>query len=425
MNALRAALPEVGRRWDGECTRSRLALGVATTTIVGACLFGLTRAVGAEHFDCFHVCVGLAAALLGGYGALRAAGSVSAERRQGTWDLLRLTPLSSFEIAAGKFLGAPMFPAILALSLLPWALAGAPLSKYGTPDGALPLLAFLAATALGSWAIGLMVSALADERLGNSEGTQAFVVVLLLPLISGSVPSFARNNAELGFETGQYWGATLPLWLIAAATWLAFGAWAFEAARWRIAHDKLEPLRPWRISAFMIFVVLYFAGFKAYDGAERSALIAWPYVAALVASLAEPWSRVQWRTWLSGAAARRLSGAPVWMRALATLAAIAAALSLSAPEAPRFPILLALFAARDVCFLQWCRLRVRKNADFVAVVYLAILYGLPLLIGGIAAHGQVNYFFAAIVKPNLGFALNVLPGLVEAAAAAALLFHAV
>jgi hypothetical protein len=92
--------------------------------------------------------------------------------------------------------------------------------------------------------------------------------------------------------------------------------------------------------------------------------------------------------------------------------------------ARRFPILLCLFALRDLFFLQWCRLKVRKNPEIVAVVYFALAYGLPVMITGISREGQLNYLFSAMTNKDVGFIVNVLPGLAQAALAGFVLIRA-
>jgi hypothetical protein len=423
-------LPEIRRRWDAECSTARLAIGVLTSFIVGASIFSLTAQIGAEKFDCYAVCLRAAMFVLIGYGSVRVAASVGEERRQGTWDLMRLTPLSSFEIALGKLLGAPLYPVILTAALIPWMIIGAHLSPEAASQRCLPVLVEFACMTFGCWALALLVSALTDERLGNSEGTRFVLLVLIGPLVAATLSRVSKTLSVHGeppfiqLQTFVYYGWTVSCWSFDAISWLLFGAWAFEAARWRIGVDKLEPLSSWRITAFIIFLFAYFYGWPSQAGSQTP--IIFPYIAVLLASLAEPWSAGQWRLWWSKAGPQRLTQAPVWMRGAATFVLVSIVYAfLSSADGDlegvigkRYPILLCLFALRDIFFLQWCRLKVRKNPEIVAVVYIALAYGLPVMITGVSHQGRLNYLFSAMTNKDVGFVVNVLPGLVQAALAA-------
>ena len=419
------SLPEIRRRWDAECTPSRLGLGVVTATVIGATFFSLTLKLGGDKFDCFSMCLGAAMLTLIGYGTVRVAASVSEERRQGTWDLLRLTPLTSLEIALGKMIGAPLYALVLAAALLPWIVLSVGFSPKGAPAHSLPILVEYACMTFGAWALGLLFSSLADERLGNSDGTRFVLLAALIPLAGSTLSRIEYGGGPKSgqWQTFLYAGSTTTCWMFDALTWLIFGAWAFEAARWRIGLDKLEPRSPWRISAFIVFLVYYFSGFPAI-GIET--VVLYPYIVVLVASLAEPWGLGQWGRWLSQTGWSRLTRSPVWMRGALTFGLVAVAISLvphaaddgNAFFARRFPIMLAVFAFRDIFFLQWCRMRIKKNPEIFAVVYIALAYALPAIIA------EWSFLFSAMANKNFGFAANVLPGVLEAALAAAVLARA-
>ena len=429
-------LPEIRRRWDAECSSARLAIGVVTALVIGASLLSLTLQLGADRFDCYAMCLRAAMIVLIGYGTVRVAGSVGEERRQGTWDLMRLTPLSSLEVALGKLLGAPLYPVILAAALVPWLVVSAHLSPEATLQRGLPMIIEIACMTFGSWALALMVSSLADERLGNSDGTRFVLLALIVPLVAFTISRMMKTvyvHGEPPFvqmPTFAYYGVTVSCWSFAALSWLIFGAWAFEAARWRIGIDKLEPLASWRISAFMIFLVAYFSGFPPES--RPKTVIFFPYIALLLAAFAEPWSAGQWRLWRAKPGLQRLTQSPAWMRGAATLVLVSSAFSIASSAAvdssgviaTRFPILLCLFALRDIFFLQWCRLKARKNPEILAVVYLALAYGLPAMIAGVTRSTGLNYLFSPMASGDVGVIVNILPGVLQAAAAAAVLARA-
>lgn len=414
--------PEIARRWDSECTGTRLALGLGTATVLGGCLYGASLLAPAQQNpELFTPLIFLQAVILVGYGTSRVIASIGDEKKSGTWDLQRLTPLTSWQLAAGKFLGAPLYAVCLAAALFPWsllALASSP--KLAFADAG-KIYALLFAATCFAWALGLAISAHADERHGVGDGSKVLLIMALYPLLFSTLErSRGPGHAD------DFYGLAIPTWLFASGSLLVFGAWIFESARLRIAFDKLEPAHSWRLPAFCAFLMWYQLGFDPRSPALTTIL---PLVIVLISAIGETWGAQEWRAWAARGAVERIARAPAWMTgltacALLTFVAVARGLrvdSTDAATASRFPVLLLAFTIRDVLFLQWCRLKIRRRPEIVALVYIGLAYGLPFLITMILRNLNAGYLYCASVEKDLPALVNFLPGIAQAAAAAALL----
>jgi hypothetical protein len=354
-------LPEIARRWDSECTRWRLLLGCGTVAVLGA---GLCAAAGGADNppQVFHWFVAMQAFVLLGYGTARVVASVSDEKRQGTWDLQRLTPQTALQLAAGKLAGAPLYALILTAAFLPWALIAAAGSAQTSAFDVSRAYVSLGAAAAFAWAMGLVVSTHSDERQGLGDGGKFLMLAALYPLASWQL-----TTAFASRKMTEFYGATLPDWLFFSLSDVVFAAWAFESARCRIARD----------------------------------------------------------TWLRRAPVQRLSFAPTWLSGLAAAAALAAALTAATsggePPSARFPLLFLFFATRDILFLQWCRLKIKRQPEFFALVYIGLAYVLPWLVALTLHLHPTSFLFFPAPGRDVPALVNLLPGALEAAGAAALL----
>ncbi len=356
------------------------------------------------------------------YGALCTAKSVTQERAGRTWDFQRLTPLSSFRLAAGKFMGAPVFAWFLFACLLPAALITAVLapeadwtffSRYAT--GTSCALLFIAA--------GLLASAYDDtggSGMGHLSGPLTGIVgVVFLNAAFRYLNSWAGPYAEplsfYGWEMGEVSGA-----LFITAGFLAFAAWAFLGARCRIGRDLLERRRLWRLPAFLFFLAWFVSG-TGYSEAARSSgvLVSAVLLPGLTAYMAAFLSRERseyWRRWLAGAGrARRLDDAPAWLKGAASVLVIGACLWLvnfyfANPverQNGRLLLILPLFLLRDLFFLQWCRFSKSRRPEMMALAYIALAYALPLIILAPAGLRGLLPVFVPYAPAGVGAAANL------------------
>src|SRR5262249_4085616 len=154
-------------------------------------------------------------------GTARVAGSVINERAERTWDLQRLTPQSSVELAGGKVLGAPLFAYFLSACFLPWTLIGYATSA-GAAGGLFWPFALLACAALLCLGLGLLVSAYADQTLVGGSPTTAAALIGF----GGLQAAFGIASLLAGHESAPYFGRAVPVKLLVAASFAAFGLWA-------------------------------------------------------------------------------------------------------------------------------------------------------------------------------------------------------
>ena len=363
------------------------------------------------------------------YATLCTARSVTQERADRTWDFQRLTPLSSLRQAAGKFLGAPVFPWFLFAAMTPAALAAA-----FAPD--------LAGHFLARYALGLSCSLffiaaglLASSYDDTGAGGLGFMSGPLIGLAGVSTLNAAfRYHAALsspyaspisfyGLEMG---GNCAVLFMTAG--FLAFAAWAFLGARYRIGRDLLERRRLWRLPAFLFFLAWFAAGFDIHDALKPphlplSALLL-PCVAVYLSGILSREGREYWRRWLAaGRAAARYDDAPAWLKGAVPvflIAAVLAALNFSTglfgpPDAGwRIFAILPLFLLRDMMFLQWCRFSASRRPEMMALIYIALAYALPGLILGPAGLKAALPYFLPYVGEGIGAAANLAGALAQA-----------
>lgn len=421
MNPLTDLFPEIYRYRAQEAGRVKLLSSLAAAAALCAALGYSVARTTASWGSYLSAVTFLQFNMLAFYGAVCTARCVTQERAERTWDFQRLTPLSSFEIAAGKFLGAPVFAWFLFACLLPAALLSLAFSPSVYGD-------FLSRYALGlsvallSMAVGLLASAY-DETGGSGMGH------LSGPLI-GLAGATTLNSA---FRYADSMGRPLPQLvsfygldlgpvasvLFLAATFLAFGGWAFLGARYRVGRDLLERKRAWRLPAFLVFLAWYITGFE--HAAPRSgslpltALIL-PGLTVYIASFLSCERREYWRRWLVGEnPERRLDDTPAWLKGVVPMLAIALVLwFVYAPGAPegvkvqgRLYLLLPLFLLRDLLFLQWCRFSASRRPEMMALAYLALAYALPLIILLPTRMTGILPAFVPYANSGLGAAANL------------------
>ena len=416
--------PEIYRYCKQEAGRVRLVSGFAGATALCLAAAFLVKHTTGSWYDFLKIVTFMQFNMLLFYGTLCTAKSVTQERAARTWDFQRLTPLSAFRLAAGKFLGAPVFPWFLAASMLPAGLAAGLLGTGIQTD-------FLCRYALGItasllfMAAGLLASSY-DETGGSGAG---FLSGPLLGLVGLSVlnTGFRYRDQVLGLypEPMGFYGYTLgyvPGVTFLSVSFLVFAAWAFLGARYRIGRDLLEKRRLWRMPAFMFFLAWYAAGMAMADNsrpptAPVSALLL-PALAAYISAVLSGERREYWRRWLSpgGRLAARLDEAPAWLKGTAAVFLIAAVLAginfftgLFGPPTAfwRAFVLLPLFLLRDMMFLQWCRFSNSRRPEVMALIYIALAYALPGMILGPTGMKTAMPYFVPYVYANISAAANL------------------
>ncbi|MBI4351300.1 MAG: hypothetical protein HY550_07670 [Elusimicrobia bacterium] len=421
MTALTERFPEIFRYRAQETGRvklvSSLAAALALCAATGYSVYGTTASWG----DYLSVLTFMQFNMLAFYGALCTARAVTQERAERTWDFQRLTPLSSFGIAAGKFLGAPVFPWFLFACLLPAELLCL-LFSPGVYGDLLCRYALGLSVALLSMAVGLLASSY-DDTGGSGMGHLSGPLIGLAG--AGALNTAFRYSDSLArpyYQPVTFYGSQLgPVSGVAflTASFLAFAAWAFLGARYRIGRDLLEKRRAWRLPAFLVFLAWYTAGLE--QGSSRTGVppltaLLLPALGVYIAAFLSCERREYWRRWLAAEEpARRLDDSPAWLKGGAAMLVIAAALflvyGLDAPGEGRIYgriyLILPLFLLRDLLFLQWCRFSAGRRPEMMALAYLALAYLLPLIMLGPTKMTGFLPLFVPYTNGDLGAAANL------------------
>lgn len=415
--------PEIYRYRAQETGRVKLISGLAAALAVCAAAAYVEIHTDGSWKDYLSAITFMQFNMLVFYGALCAAKAVTQERAERTWDFQRLTPRSSLELAAGKFLGAPVFPWFLFVCMLPAAFTALLAAPGATGWLFFSRFALGLTCALLAMAVGLLASAY-DDTGGSGMGHLAGPLVGLAGIgalnasyryLESWSKAYPRPIAYFGFNLGEAQGV-----LFLAATFLAFGAWAFLGARYRIGRDLLERNRLWRLPAFLAFLALYVAGFcypqVSITGGDLLAALALPCLVVYMAAFLSSERREYWRRWLAAEnAPRRLAQAPAWLKGAASILVIAAALILfsaggilSAEKiSGRYFLLFPLFLLRDLFFLQWCRFSASRRPEMMALAYLALAYALPGIMLSTAGLKELLPLFIPYAQAGLNPFVNL------------------
>ena len=422
MSGLREAFPEIARYSMSETRLSRLTIAAVTTVVLGGALLTMDSAAGESGKLLYSTALVLEGLFLLVYGTVRATGSVLNERVERTWEIQRLTPLSSFEMAVGKLLGAPILAYYLAILMLPWVVTGFLLSDQTTLLDFCWHQALLVSAAFFAISLGLLTSSHAGEATsGSSAGTGGglvgfFALQVLLQFL------FDRHPGGPGL---RFFGVEWDPKAFVVFSCVAFGLWAFAGAKWRIGKELLERGRPWRLPAFMGFLVLYQTGFpnsNIYYSAVAPAFF------AFFSAVLSRESRDHWKRWLTGGD-NRGGLTPAWITAAASYAGLAVIVVVFGKtsgwnaEGPewRYPLMQACFLFRDFAFLQFCRFTASRRPEVMALIFIALMYALPTAV--LASFGMKGAFYLCVpyVDPGSGAFLNILPAALQAVAMAVLL----
>lgn len=420
--------PEIYRYRAQDAGRVRLVSGLAGALAVCAAAGYSVAKTTASWGEYLSVVTMMQFNMLVFYGALCTGKSVAQEKAERTWDFQRLTPLTSFDIAAGKFLGAPVFAWFLFACMLPAACLP-PLFSSGTYEYFFGRFVLGLPCALLSMAAGLLVSAYDDtggSGLGHLSGPLAGLAGLVALNVSFRYADavWDGRGSALYFYGASFSGAQGVLFI--SASFLAFAAWAFLGARCRIGGDLLERRRAWRLPAFVVFTALYVNGFEHSPegrGDLPFSALTLASLTALIAAFLSPERGEYWRRWLKGGVpARLLDDAPAWMKGFAAAAAVAAGLYLAYGLAPagqarpyeRLYVILPLFLLRDLMFLQWCRFTASRRPEMMALAYLAMAYALPMMV--LAPTGLQAWlpYFVPYARAGTHAALNLAGPLAQA-----------
>ena len=415
--------PEIIRYARIEARRGRLVTGLITTNVIAFAIYLMATQSQDLGEILVTVLLWVQGALVLVYGTLRTTASVLAERKERTWDFQRLTPLSSWELTWGKLIGAPVFPYFLSLSLLPWVVFGVALSAAVSWGQMLVFYLNLLGIGLAALSMGLLLSAYQDQDSKTTSATAGGAILGFFGLQVLWYGLELQLFSEQASPMVSFYGWQISQNLFTPASAAVFGLWFLAGAKWRIGEDLQEPDHFWRFPVFLLFTYVYLLGLirePAWNGGHYVLLLGLPLLAIYGAALGSRFGPHELRRWyLCQSVLDKLDQSPSWAKGLAALFGLALLSFLlgfpSEPASNWLLILLPVFAARDLSFVQWCKLGQFRRPELVAVVYLILAYSLPALVLSSFGGESGFYFFAPVPQADSSFFWVVLPGLGQAA----------
>jgi hypothetical protein len=319
------------------------------------------------------------------YGCIEILNSLARERSEGTWDLQRLTPLSSFRMAGGKLLGPLLFPSFVALLLLPFFVFGV---AYSGSEGLEWSLRAVPQTLL-FLVFGFCFSLLASCYVG-SRRSAGLVIVFLVILANVYFSSIGSNNQSFYTQPAMLlFGVALSNYQYFNLVAAFFAAWSFKGAQWIFGGELLEAPKFWRIPIFVLFLIAFGAAHQWYinDAGTLEARALWLgtllatlfcYVSAFFDSPTIDKIR---KGLMFSKGLERLHRLPNWTLATTSLALglwLAVSLvDLSSNEQVQGLALLPLFVLRDMLIYQWVCLSDSRRPQAVTIIVLALIYIVP------------------------------------------------
>lgn len=218
--------------------------------------------------------IGFFALIVGLWGTRLAAGAVTSEANERTWDGQRLSALSPWTMTWGKLFGAPAFTWYGGLFCLAVLLVAAP-SNW--PAGRYALLLVAAAVLLH--ALGLLFSLLAARHQAVRERRMPGLLVLFL-LLFGVLPLVGRlMDTEEPQHLVYWWGGAFPRLDFLLVSTAAFAAWAVFGACRLMCQELQVRTTPLAWVVFALFTTAYLTGFldnaDFLAGVERTGPLGW------------------------------------------------------------------------------------------------------------------------------------------------------
>jgi ABC-type transport system involved in multi-copper enzyme maturation permease subunit len=348
--------------------------------------------------------------------------SISGERERKTWDFQRVTRLSAGELLTGKLFGEPILAYFIVVCCLPIAVLAGLMGRARVGSmGEAYLLIISGAIFLGM--AGLWLSTLFESRsrgvgLIGTFGLYLICAVMVqardsnfpgaaaLSPLAGFIPLFDKGAS---FELPRIFGSPVPWTVLSLLLYVTLGAWLVLMLVRTLTKDyeQMRPLSRWQAvgcAAFLNFITYAFYVPRPFYVPNRSP--AWePFIGFMVAMngvilfsmglallTTSEKMRVWWRTRSATHWALFAEDGPQWPW-LVLSAAVGYGLLVwglfawknelgFGPEALKtglveFVVVL-IFIARDITFIQWCRLTrmrapVLKGVLFVGLYYVAAI----------------------------------------------------
>lgn len=429
--------PEFVRYARAELRATRVLMALFVTLIV-CLLIGMSTWSAmrfqprADFFRTYYEWLfGIQASLLALWCLTATSQAISGEREMKTWDFQRTTRLAAGEMLLGKLLGVPIMAYTVAAGALPVTVASGLLGGYsvGTIAGSYVLVVvFVLFLSLG----GLWISMLMEKP---SRGSWVLAWFLLYPIFG--IASVPRNSLLPGLAAlsplpgivslhgGKGWwgqmnsaplfGVDVPIGIIHVVLYATMGAWMALMIVRNLKRDldQMRLLSRWQAIGLTFYLNVLFYSLLNLDLVKKegphdlvTAAVVLNSMALFAVGLATltPYERL--KVWWRARRAQQekyLSedGLPwPWMAlaagvAFALLVVEAVALSGALPFgrwglklAALQLLVLAVFAVRDVLFLQWCNLTHMRNPVSKGFMLLCLYYVAVLIVGIVVEVGS-------------------------------------
>jgi hypothetical protein len=415
--------PELRRTLWLEATPARLVLVPAVLAGVFFLTFvGDDHHLGSTCATAALVCLGL---LTWGWGAHLASESILSELRGRTWDWQRMSGLGGWALTWGKLAGSTS-PAWYggALCLLVYALS--------TP-GRGETKGWTAALVVLSGVLGQAGTFFAAMH-GASRGRVATRAQSSFYLVAGAIVALQLALRTAWRSELVWYGASPGPLEFATLSVGAFAAFAVVGAWVRVRRELMmrTPSVAW--PAFLLFVMLWAAGFPEVPEARSGARALVAFLVAVAATwataLADPKDPVALRRLARAARDGRwravTEDAPAWLLGIPFVVAAWLAVAVARTDAldargdvGALSTAIVLFLARDLALVLFLSLGARpRRADLLAVVVFASGYVLlPLVLNASHLGGVASAFFPDPGRPWA----SAVSALVQALCAAGLL----
>lgn len=456
--------PEFVRHVRADLRLAR-AVTVAVIALVICGLVGLSCWGAAddviEFFQLLHYwLVGIQFTVLGFWCASACGQAISRERELKTFDFLRTTRLTAWDLIAGKIFGAPVTAYFAVGCTIPISVLAGLLGAI-SPVKILGVYVLLAAFTLFVGVLALWVSMLLEKS-----NTGVPILVMLMPVGVGYAFSsspfsgfsaismlpalFALYDVRSSSPqiTPTLFGLPASYLLLTLLLYVTFGAWfALMLVRGlKKERQEIRLLSHWQAIGFVAFLnVLYYAfldpkrllalGSGAFNsfGPREAAQMAILFNAGVLflVGLAMIGSREKLRVWWRRWKARQesyLSGDGLVWPWIAVGAAVAYGLLAAEVfgEQAAIPVHdwrlgvagvvfleILVFVVRDVLFIQWCTLIMKKRPVFIGFLFLSLYYvaaGIVASVAGLASR-KAGSLILGLLSPwqmmgleNVGFA---------------------
>jgi hypothetical protein len=367
------------------------------------------------------------------WGTKLASESIMNEIRDHTWDGQRMSVITPWQLIWGKLFGSTVYTwygALICLCFFGLSAAGS------DPVNALKTMLVLMFSAVLAHAVSLLASLVAIQKGRKINKSQTAAILILGLVVAGpffemalgrssTVKWFSENYSEMDFLLGSV---------------LAYALWAVVGVYQMIRLELQMKNGPWLWFCFVLFMMLYGAGFfhgSQQVGSYVMAASSPAFLAAYCISLGAIYfmAFAERKDLLSLRAVARLASAGNWQRFLeraprwlltlpiAVSAGIAVLITAGAANSDAnqniaFVVASLLFMSRDMGIMLFCNLgKNTRRADMLFVLNLVLLYGiLPAILSAMKVDNATLLFWPRVdLHPVLGCVAALLESLAMAA----------